>query len=656
VKDSRALKAVLAATAALALVPCEAGARERSFSLIGGRTARTLYLSPCAKVDGERPPATSAVETGKCPAEGDTLVGSVRFALTAKRPLLVRVRYLPNGAPRVVAVRPTGDHAVPGSTDARVALEVEGRPAASGRVTVRPGRERAIAVRFAVSQTSDPSSLDGTVVLDVRDGRTTTLVPVPLSTAGDVRLEPDTVRLQCTWRAKTSCESKTFDLKGRGVPGLAAGAAGRTVRLGGDGDGDASVEIEGVVRDPANPFHATATVKVVDEPSPGQYSGSAAGFGDKSVTVQVRSALSLLVALALVVIGVVLGTLGPRLRAIARRRRFLLEKLDEALEKYRKHRAERTRPASWNMIDLVGDNADPGTVQTTHVDQVRGDIESARSDADLDDDTVRVLEIIARIQRWLRIEPAARRFHAVVDGPQAVPDLQVAGGARRWADSNVRRDAEMLELALNHEPTDTKAADDLVARVIRETWWQHRFKHVWTHAAAAGIAAEVAALDDELTTSVLALTAEQRYALDVRLDRLLLSVPQPPGDLPQVPDSDRQPNWHADPLSFRGWATLGSPEMKQVESRATGTGWRAGGAVELVKSLRLVDLVWTIVAILVASLVYLLTVYDDTWGSLTDVLTALLAGAGAKVAIDVAGLPLFRSLRLRSASGAGAEA
>jgi hypothetical protein len=61
--------------------------------------------------------------------------------------------------------------------------------------------------------------------------------------------------------------------------------------------------------------------------------------------------------------------------------------------------------------------------------------------------------------------------------------------------------------------------------------------------------------------------------------------------------------------------------------------------------------------ILGASVVYLVTVYSDTWGSLTDLLTAVAAGFGTAIAVQWAALPIFQSLRLRAAgSGDAAKA
>jgi hypothetical protein len=66
------------------------------------------------------------------------------------------------------------------------------------------------------------------------------------------------------------------------------------------------------------------------------------------------------------------------------------------------------------------------------------------------------------------------------------------------------------------------------------------------------------------------------------------------------------------------------------------------------RRLQFIDFIQTLVILTLASLAYFFAKYDDTWGSVADVATALLAGFVGQVTVQWALLPIYRSVRLRS--------
>jgi hypothetical protein len=110
-------------------------------------------------------------------------------------------------------------------------------------------------------------------------------------------------------------------------------------------------------------------------------------------------------------------------------------------------------------------------------------------------------------------------------------------------------------------------------------------------------------------------------------------------------------NWAADANNFTGWATLDGPSYGQLVRQSMVTS-RTYSAAVLAKELQRLglDLPFALVTAGVACAIYLPTIYNDTWGTVPDMLTALLAGIGGPLIVKWAALPAFQSLRLRLSS------
>jgi hypothetical protein len=305
---------------------------------------------------------------------------------------------------------------------------------------------------------------------------------------------------------------------------------------------------------------------------------------------------------------------------------------------------------------------------------LRNSIESARSTKDLDEDATRVLATIARIQRWLRIEPVARQL-ALVDENYSPRWLHLGDGKKvSWQSTEAWRDTHVLLAEVKREPENPKAADELVGRLLDQIQWHHRLATAWVaikgysgpQDAKRVRAKELVDLanSDERDPKTGLRTPAQQDVLDAKL-QAFADAPEKPKLKIKFTDPERPPEpapthgvtpvrWEATPNLFTGWATLDEQSYGQLTRRATSTA-RSIGRISLKtewNALGLQDLVWTLVTLLLASLAWGVAKYSDTWGSTQDLIAAGVAGATGAVIVNWAALPLFQSVRLR---GAGKE-
>ena len=611
---------------------------------MGGVEARTIPLEAC---DADKPAADAlaAVKSGGCPrGKPRTLMGVLRIALDIAKKGQLTVSYL----------RSEADEEVPASEHFAV---VE-----PGEATVKAGELRVLTLRFAVPQGKGLSTVNGTVFVKHGDTR----FPLPVKApAAELKVVPATVPIECTFGGD-GCETTTVTLTGTAVPQLVENVVEKeeiTVELRKDLH-TATAKIDEITPDGTDALKATARVRITDDGIPGRtYKGTAELLpGEKPVTldIELKHGFSGWIPFIVILIGVLFGALLPRVRSHWRRQKLLRAELDAAVDQY-ETRLKRIggNPASYRLKDLVDftPNGPPAAVA-----ELRTAIATARNDADLDEDTTRVLDLIARLQRWLRVEPAAQRFDQVATSQPHQPGT----GQKAWKDTRTWHDSLALRAALHDEPKDADAADDLVARVLWQIQWHHRMERAWNHVAEGKgnvTAKQLDEVDAKLTSSpVLDRTASQRAELEADLDRLTQDLDIPDLGAPEGADVRStvlgDVNWQAPSFNFRGWATLNGPQYKQLKERVS----NSGRDIEAQRPARKTEedstvgstvrrlfsgTIHSLPAILLACTVYFLGVYDDSWGSAIDFLTALIAGAAGKIVIDWAGLPLFRSVRLR---------
>jgi hypothetical protein len=592
-----------------------------------------------------------------------------------------------------------------------VFLEGAGLPE-KGPIALGSGALQPLALRFQLDAGAPADAIDGQLILTLVTGEAkaaeTTLLPVSgvAAKAGSVSVQPESVTIEAG-------DSAELRLAGQGLADFlkaaeasATGVPTRTAVVS-DASGD-SVRIEIVLPKvkeipPETPHEATATVRLApgQDPSAGSYSGKVAlaeAPEAPTVTVTVKSHECFLLMILFVLIGIVAAGLLTRVVSLAARRTLLLENLQRNLAAFQyvsswKDGDGKPIPVvSWRLEDLldepeIGDDGTlrPPTPEKTRTERLQGipglirSIETARSAKDLDEDTVRVLDVIARLQRWLRVEPAARRL-ATVAGT-APRDLPLGKSkSLPWAGTRPWQATEILREAAKQEPKDADAADTLVAQLLWQAEWHHHVVQTWKAVIEKGDGELGERLKSEIVekspepAKVLSLTAEERDELDVELTAFVrgalkdtgIELTDPPGtDRPTAAEAETQTTfgvtpvrWAASPNLFTGWATLDARSYGQLVRRATSTAranttnWLHdtgfGATVKReARAYRPADVFWTFVALFIASVVYAKANYGDTWGSIEDIGTALMAGLLGTAAVNWAALPIFRSLRLR---------
>jgi hypothetical protein len=669
-----------------------------------------------AEEEGETPPPAAGklqVLSPKEKLEVELAPGEKTRSLEGSASLLVRngdsktakleVQYLAAGK----AI----PEALPGGSGT-VFLEGAALPQ-KGPIALGPGVLRPLALRFQIDAEAPADAIDGQLILTLVTGEEktneTTLLPV-----SGVAVEAKSIAIQPESLTIEAGDSAELRLAGQGLADFlkaaetsAAGVPTRTAVVS-DGSGE-SVRIEIVLPKvkeipPETPHEATATVRLApgQDPSPGSYSGKVALAETPeapTVTVTVKSHECFLLMVLFVLIGVIAGGLVTRVVSLAARRTLLLLNLQRNLAAFRyvsswQGADGRTIPASsWRLEDLldepeIGDDGTPGspTPKQTRAERLQGipglirSIETARSAKDLDEDTVRVLDVVARLQRWLRVEPAARRLAAVANTTRQDLPLPGQSNSLSWEGTRTWQAAEILREAAKQEPKDVDAADVLVTQLLWQAEWHHHVAEVWEAVVEKGDGALGQGLKKDFIdksldpAKVLSLTPEERDKLDVELTAFIcgplkalgVKLTDPPGpDRPTEKEAETQTTfgvtpvkWSASPNLFTGWATLDAKSYGQLVRRATSTAranttnwlqntgfWATVGRE--IRASRPADLAWTFVALFIASVAYAKANYGDTWGSTEDIGTALMAGLLGTATVNWAALPIFRSIRLR---------
>ena len=578
---------------------------------------------------------------------------------------------------------------------------------ARATIKIEKRQKKVVTVRIDTTRTGDPNGLGGVLELDLSEPATSepratepaqpafnVPVEVKIGSLSGITFEPSTVHLQATSPGRGATAGVV--LRGPGVSTLFASQSpdGVTipevnVPLGGRTDNDTQVSLTQVKK--VTDEEATATVSVPDGPPPGSYTValpvSRTVTDPPTLTVEVRSNIARWIAFLLITVGLIVGGLLPRWYSLHRRRQLLLDALDDAIGNYALHYDPDDEPASWELNDLIRParnehqevkrDSDNKVNWQGGVADLRADVDSARNDADLDDDTTRVLDVTARVQRWLRIEPAARRLEGLA---QQTDDV----GGLDWPASQTYLDTLAVLRAAKHEPTSSAAADELAAKILWQTDWYHRFRTLCTVPGATP-QEDIAALERALgETAALERTPAQRDALSARLDAAMHRRDAPTLTTVSVPERTTldpaekwiTPRFDVAAVHFTGWATLDGMAYQRLAARSTQrrlvvppyqrladaapTPARAITKDQLTepatkpkKSPIWGDIIWSALLLAGAALAYMLTVYSSTWGSLDDLLTALAAGFGTAVVVQWAALPLFQSVRLRGASSTG---
>jgi hypothetical protein len=635
-------------------------AAQSPVTVLGGAKAKTIELQPCRPSRSKTAPPANSFMTGGCPGGKPYLIGSLSIAVknTGHKDATAGVSFTGSADGKTVPIDNKGH------TMAVLASNVP--------VSV-PGNSRTVLpLRFAVGPGDEPEDLDGTVTVSITAGKKTADTTFPVSAKfvelGAVALQPAKLTIL---KGGGDHGVGHVELVGPGVRTLLLhlGKVKRQVRLSSDNGHSVLATVVSLKAAPGDPLRAELDITVASV-GPGKYTGDLPLWeltpGSPKVGVELHDHRSRWIAFLLLLAGTVIGGLLLRLAALARRRELLEEVLDESLRAYKAVAPKPSDVVSWNLsalLDLDARAAGPrDIVRLQGADALQTSIRTARTDSDLAEDAARVLDMVARIQRWLRVEPAARRLAMVQSN---LPDGDDA--AQAWRALSPWADAQLLLEAVRSEAVDPETADGLVARLLHQARWQHRLLAVWTQWGVQGLTADekksrlTALYGKPPVADALTRTPAERNVLDARLDAWVAELDGDPGEPPKPVDptgARLHVDWTADANNFTGWATLDRPSYGQLVRQSGVTSRTYSGRV-LVKELQRLgwpDLLFALVAAGVSSAIYLPTIYNDTWGTSPDILTALLAGVGGPLVVKWAALPAFQSLRLRLSSAAAAPA
>lgn len=666
--------------------PTEPDNSKSSLVLLGGQSAaQTVNLSESSK-------------TG--------LTGTLVLALRSKiRATSLRVSYLPFGNTAGAAA---GSVALP--DDVADSFEV--------------GQARSIPLRFNLPEGSSPEDLGGVVLVKPTSGQHVTghRLEIAISGAGaelkGVSVRPEKLEIDVVGAVPTSGPGEAsagIQLAGPGVPALVE--SGTTLPfdllLRSDHGDEAHARIVGLQQSPSDPAVATAEVKIEGTLKPGKYEGSAPipalSPDAPKLSIQIESGNSFWWALLVVFVGAVVGGALYLASGIHRRKALLRDEVKSLLRSYADALQQVTDKSDdgelplWTLDTYLGKDESKwyevkwnavldfdGAVQT-----IWSDIHWARNDDDLDQVAGQVEELRTRIVRWITVANSI----AALETAKGLTPKSISG--HKWEDQKTPQDTErLLEQIRTIEPSDDKAAKELIDRINRQARWHLAMAEAWN--AKTILTLDVTehegkydkSIEDTMKTLDLAKLdadaspeskrdAEKQVDLSLELSRLAKKIEVvykgDPSELKLKQPVPAESVIAAPTIGVMAAATGdGSIEESIVEDSvmvesereeakathlgdtlrsASGSGsTHDGERIQLqVKAVVRRDLLWTAATALVASAAYIPTIYGPTWGTVPDYISAFAAGFLGKAAINWAALPFFRSLKPGKAATSGDE-
>lgn len=677
------------------------GGSDRIFLVVDGTSPSNFLHSLLRKAAGQLPGSLKRRLRQVLPLLAQLAVGRFRFAAAvAKSPRAVAL---------IAAALRAGGKLTPAQLRALALLS-------KGLLTVKPGKALSLTLGFAPPLSEAASSIDGRLLISA-EGEKPLAVPV----SGEARsFEEVTVTPSMLVFDSTEDEAK-LTMEGAELVEYLRSYGGEElpVTLHDDGGETATATLalpsppaededraSGADREEDRVNRAKATVTLSGDPAAGKYTGKLtlpglpAEAGAVSLELNesrsfICAALIFLLMMLVVFAGIYITGISTRIVTMATRRTRLTDVLAQTHKPFvhvvrRSEKQDDKKPkiASWRLDDLLGEDPAEDREPAPPAGKLQGlpaleqSISTARSSADLDEDAARVLDMVARMQRWLRVEPLARRLallEAKVGPAGELPEERKNGkdgkdepiDALAWNDSNTLRDTRALLAMARREPAEAKAADDLVARLLFQVEWHSRMSAAWDAAWNAKEDArrpkEVRALEEALgsESKVAKRDTGEQDGLTARLAGLLAKHDDI--EVEEIGEIDGEEideqgstlgitpvKWDASAHLFTGWATLDGQSYGQL-ARRTATSSRERylpdrNAIKGELRFHDADWAWTFAILAFASAAYGVTVYNDTWGSCQDLATAFLAGSLGKVTIDWAALPIFQSVRLRKAA------
>ncbi len=579
--------------------------------------------------------------------------------------------------------------------DGPAATLAKAKPA--GRVVFRRNQYRGIQVTFVLPKGQRLSRVDGMLLAQLRargPGKSQTFPKAAqlrirgISPA--VRFSPDEVSL----KVRHNCWLLDFGACGREAHVLIRGedvdalptegdAIGHVVLGNGEGGevslrlGDAKVDGDTL----------TGTVKVSDSSGIGDFEGSmplAPGVaGGPELPVSVKVGHSLGWAIAFVFLGAFVGGGVALFRGIRRKRKLLGLEVASTLQRYDKARADSGgAPAGFDIDSHMiqpryNDGRRASPFPGNHgVSGLLWSIDSAQDDPDFDEAATDTEAFIATVDWWIRLEPWAREVTRQID-ERIVPRRR---SGTKFTDCDAFAETYALRQTLRSRPKKEEEVQDLQQRAASHLLRLTRWRALWhlhlevekanlkltDEEAEALLAVEVEAIQDQTKPDPAAkdqeaergrVAAIEERLLDEAFDTLrYLLTPakrEPNVQVKEELEADRDRVEElvstvtaepvARPLADRGLLS---------SIRRTGFDETASRLWQDFKSVQREDFLWTLLSALVASTAYALTIWDETWGTVTDYATAFTAGFLTDAVVKWAVLPAFQSYRTRRRAAA----
>jgi hypothetical protein len=475
--------------------------------------------------------------------------------------------------------------------------------------------------------------------------------------------------------------------------------------------------------DPVRPGVATARLHLGEKPTAGNYKGSIAVSPllpqAPALTIDVNSRYMFLWAVVMIFLGVLASGYFYQQLGLSRRKRLLREMLlDTVNVEYCPATSQNeidgpqgTTNLTWSLAIKCPLEDNPAWTYYTDLTKsydIYTAVYWARNDADLDEAQAAALTLVHGIKTWQLALADVRGLWELAEEPRAQ--------AEKWSRIKTAQDTRLLLRKAQHNPGDAAKSSELLEKIKQQTSWHRAFAEAWdlrTRLIEAGgeVATDASEIDlaklDEDAKPVLTRTNDEQDQLELDLEQLytkLVDIAERSNadpltaevDIPTISDGERELeaerlrselSWlEADtPLAYarigaaraltttsenghKAQAAAGAENgagstAKQKDSRppAPPTSNRAVGVL---RRLQLVDGLMSIAILVVTSVLYAVTIYGPTWGSISDWATAFGAGFTGHVVVKWALLPIYRSLRVRAestskqqaADGAGASA
>jgi len=636
--------------------------------VLGGESARTLVLHLCGVSSNQSATDADALTSETCRTH--QAPGAEESSVLTPEPVLVGALRLEvantSSQPRRIHIRYFREDGASALLPGKYSYVYMAGAARQGRrwVALRPHTTTPLSLYFALSRTLPSAALDGTLNVVLREARQVISIPIGVAVPSPpgVALEPKELTLSNNRSSGTP--TATLSLVGPGVAAFARAVGVRHSLVLYDSTGDTATFELGSFTESANGV-VSGDLTAVNNPAPGAYKGELHLFplspAAPALTLSVNSHRSIWWAIALVFLGVLLGVVALRYLSLDKRRNTLSKALDDALQRYNDAYCalpQDVRRTMWSLHDLAeadGYARPQASGLLPGVAALYERIAEANNDHDLDEDTDSVLDVVARVQRWLRLAPLAWQLDELA---------KRSPRADRWHGKDAWRELQLLKESLSREPASSDAADDAVARILWLIPWYNGLVQLYeaTEGNAKLRKETVFALDHKLgEKATFTRTPLQRDELSVELAKMFEKAKrQPPiRDYVRLELTDElSVSWRTTPSLFTGWATIGSTGLRLLRVQSEGRGHTR--AAKLSRSTQTtaadrasrfaVNLLASLPSLVASSIVYAVFVYNNTWGSATDVLTALIAGFAGKVTIDDRTLAIFQSVRLHATS------